>query len=226
MIKEIRETKKEIERLTNEIRIGIMKIMLIEGISKGWTKKSEYAEHFDELIKEKDYKYVYDGEKSEWKRDFFLDEAFHYINKIPKFISDKIEIPTYTYIYGDDCCLKYTYECDKCGSLIIVDHSNYSCDVPIVCKHCVSGYGGPHGFTEVNSNEWQMMRKWVAYNKRMNEDEGFRKCEELRMKIDRKFYDLTKWFRPSYWRAIKRYNEKHGIKKLKPYEAAKKFLVE
>lgn len=222
---EYKDTVKEIKRLTNEIRINVMKIMFIEGMSKGWVKKSEYAEHFDELIKEKDYKYVYEDEKKEWKRDLFLDEAFHYINKIPKFISEKIDIPTYTYIYGDDACLKYMYECDKCGSLITVDHGDSSCEVPIVCKHCVSGYNGPHGFTEVNSEDWKMLQKWVIYNKKMNTDEGFRKREELKMKIDRKIYDLIKWFKPSYWKARKRYNEKHGIKKLKKNEEAKQLLI-
>jgi hypothetical protein len=225
MKEKYQETKKEIKHFTNEVRISIMKIMLIKGISKGWNKKTEYVEHFDELVEEKDYKYIYEGEKKEWERDLFLDEAFHYINKIPEFISKKIDIPTNTYIYGDDLRLKYTYECDKCGSLITVNYSDNSYESHIVCKHCVSGYNGPHGFTEVGSDEWKILQKWVTYNKRMNTDEEFRKREDLRRTFNRKFYDLTKWFRPGYWKAKKRYNEKHGIKKLKKNEEAKQLLL-
>jgi len=225
--KEYQETKKEIKRLTQDVRISTMKLMLLEGMPKGWAKKSEYIEHFDELVKEKDYKYVYkDGEKNNFDRDIFIDEAFHYINKIPKFISESIEIPTYTYIYGDDLCLKYTYECDKCKSLITVDNGHSSYETPIVCKHCIPGYEGPHNFIEIDSNEWKILQNWVAYNKRMNTDESFRKREDRRMTFNRKFYDLTKWFRPSYWKAVKRYNEKHGAKKLKTYEAAKNLLID
>jgi len=222
----IEKYNQEIEQLTYDIRINTMKIMLLEGIPKGWMKKSEYVEHFDELIKEKDYKYIYrSGEKNDFGRDAFIDEAFHYINKIPKFISENIKIPTYTYIYGDDCCLKYTYECDKCKSLITVDNGHSSYETPIVCKHCIPGYEGPHSFTEVNSSEWLDVQKWVIYNKKMNTDEVFRKREERRMNFNRKFYCLTKWFRPGYWRALKKYNDKHDIKKLKKHEEAKQFLV-
>jgi len=229
------QTKQEAKDISEKLKISnqtlrmiAMRLITLNGVQAGYKTKKEFIDHFDELITDdKLQPFIYkDGvKKYNWETEHFIDEMFHYIVKVPKFM-DHGYIQTVKYIYGDDGFLKYFYECDECKSIHVVDHSNEGCTTPIVCKHCHPDYKSVHDFIEVGTEEWKGQQDWVTHNKRLNTDKFYAEDYERRMKRDHEIYELTKYFRPSYWKALSNYNKRHAVKKLKPNEKAKSILLD
>jgi hypothetical protein len=208
-VKEMRQLKDEIADDHENLRYSILKLMLIGGIQVGYIDRSEFKEHFNELVKSDDIKYIMRKEQYEIfikDKDFadsiiddFTYEAFHLINRCKNFINMKEKIPRTVFITGNDGDLQYFYECVKCKSLIVVDHGSSSHRDPIVCTHCIPNYDSDHELIEVNSAHWLGLRDWVKFEKRMNTDPVFKKFIEFKWKLRSKFYKFT----PSYYKAMK-----------------------
>lgn len=227
MNKEYTETKQKIREIENSLIHNITGLMFFAGIKAGYKTKQEFKDHFNELVSESNRKHIFkDKDVSDnFYRDLFLDNAFFYINNVPNYLDSDTKIGTTTFITGNDGDLQYFHECNVCHSVIIVDHSDESCMYPIVCKHCHPDVKRSHRIIEVGTEEWEKGQKWFTHEKRMNTDEAYRSWNEFKSKVWHKWYGLTKWFRPGYWRAIKKWNEMYGKKKLKKNEEAKQLLV-
>ena len=233
------DTAKKIRQLTKDIQEGeekirqnkqimidcIMKIMIWNGVEKGYKTLGEFVENIESLLEGKNLKLVYADidKKNEYEAERFVKDAFFYVARVPNFMNAGIHIPTVTYIYGDDGFLKYSYQCDKCKSIITVDHSDASCENPIACQYCLPGTKSPHNIIEVDTPEWVVMQPWVTHNLRLNTDKVYRKKMDDKMERDRFIYSVTSIFRPSWWRV------KLGMKrkplKVKPNTTAKDLLV-
>lgn len=220
-------TVEKIRQISNNLKHNIIQLMIMQGIEAGYKSKKEFKAHFNELVSESNKKHIFKDEVvDDYLLDSFLDDAFYYVCNVPNYIGGDVKIGTTTFITGNDGDLQYYHECDVCHSVIIVDHGDYSYNDPIVCTHCHPKAKSSHRIIEVGTEDWEKGQKWFAHEKRMNTDKAYRNWHDFKYKVWLKWYDLTKFLRPAYWMARKKYNETHGKKKLKAYEAAKNLLID
>lgn len=208
--------KRRIKEIKSDLYHLTTKMMLDSGIRKGYRTKQEFTDNFNDLVPERYREYTASGNGSlneDFYRDRFIDDAFFYLVNIPGYLDTDLKIGTFTFVTGDDVGLQYFYECDVCHSVIIVDHSDESCENPLVCRHCHPDAKNTHRIIEVGTKDWEAGQDWFNHEKRLNTDKVYRDWCEFKSKVWWTKYHLTKWFRPSYWKAIREFKKKHSSNK-------------
>ena len=134
------------------------------------------------MIETDDSKKAYEWLKTEYKEKYEADEENKYHsfaethNKMFRELENygKVAVAGDSIcITGDDACLKYTHQCQNCGTVIVIDHGEEECIAwDLVCPVCngLEEKRFPFEYIKYGTEEWTNHMIYAKISEQANEE--------------------------------------------------------
>lgn len=166
-----------------------------EGFQEAWKKVYPYADLKETIIK-------------------FHAEWTYYKDYSPKGNYSNLKETPLVCMTGDDGFLKYTYQCQECGTIIEVDNGEEECvTYDYLCPTCNHLTRSPFHIMKAGTMEWVNAIQYAKFSEEFNKKEGASysvgNYTPLKFKPNRlQLFKFWFWVRYERWKQEKQYKKK------------------